>query len=151
MEFISFFKKLELFKSKENLKKLRDSGISIANDLCEEDRRKQSILVKHLKKARANSIPARIRGFRLEINGVSHTANELEDADSEYDTDNEGNDFSDVSSKKDSTSVSMQTGSFPHGSGSKLKHGNKGGKRKKSKSPNATSYKTRAQKKTKRN
>lgn len=87
VEFVSFYKKLVLFRDKSKLKELKNFGIAIANDLCTEDRLIQKVLVKHLKEARGKNIPARIRGFKLEIQGTLYTADQLEHIDPEPGTD----------------------------------------------------------------
>ncbi|CAG9760039.1 unnamed protein product [Ceutorhynchus assimilis] len=86
VEFVSFLKKLETFKNLDKLKALREKKISISNDYCEEDRRQQQILRKHLKAARENNVPAKIKGFKLEIENNLYTASELENSGEDYDT-----------------------------------------------------------------
>lgn len=70
----SFLKKKEVFS---NLYKLKNSGISIADDLGDQERRERKILVSHMKEAKSNNLRSRIRGNKLEINGVLHTIDQL--------------------------------------------------------------------------
>lgn len=83
IEFLSFYKKLEVFKNKERLRSLKTANVAISSDLCDQDRREQKILRSHLKKARENKLPAKIRGQRIEIQGKWYTASQLEQSDSE--------------------------------------------------------------------
>lgn len=78
IEFISFLKKLTVF---ENIKKLQSQRvkITITNDLCDSDRERHKILVKHYKLAKQNSLPSRIRGHQLQIDNKWYKAEELED------------------------------------------------------------------------
>lgn len=91
VEFISFLKKLEIFKNPEKLKALKGTNLAISNDLCEQDRENNKILLKHLKIARSENKPARIRGSKIEISNVLYTVKELEDcSDTEfYETDDQ--------------------------------------------------------------
>ena len=68
LECMSFLKKSEIFP---NLKHLRNTGISIANDLCPEDREQQKYLRDLQLKAREQNLDAKIRGAKLLINGTS--------------------------------------------------------------------------------
>lgn len=61
IEFVCFIKKISLFKNKENTKKLKEQSISIANDLCKEDRVIRKKLRKHLKQASKQNLDAKIR------------------------------------------------------------------------------------------
>lgn len=75
IEFISHLVKQEIYK---NISKLKNTKISIVNDLCPEDQDTHRILVKHLKEARARNHTAKIIGHKLEINNKLFTAEELE-------------------------------------------------------------------------
>lgn len=75
VEFVSFLKKLTIFK---NVSKLKGTGIAISNDLCREDRETNKVLVKHLKIAKQQQLQARIKGNKLEIDGELYTVEELE-------------------------------------------------------------------------
>lgn len=81
LEFISYLKKVSLFKNVGNLK---GTGIGIAHDLCKEDREKNKILVKYLRKARSESSKANIKGDKLYIEGKPYTADELQNAEGEF-------------------------------------------------------------------
>lgn len=83
IEFVSYFNKLKVLK---NTKLLKDTTVSIANDLCPEDREDLKVLVKHLKIAKANNIQAKIRGLRLVINGKEYTVEQLQQIQEEIDT-----------------------------------------------------------------
>lgn len=74
LEFVSFLKKSQVFK---NIRNLKGTSIAIANDLCVEDRENNKVLVRYLKKAKAEGIRAQIRGDRLEIDGKTYTVTEL--------------------------------------------------------------------------
>nr|CAI5831225.1 unnamed protein product [Callosobruchus analis] len=74
LEFISLFKKQILFKQ---VYKLKNTGVSIANDLSYENRKTQKELVRHLRQAKQQNLPARIRGTRLEISSRLYTIDEL--------------------------------------------------------------------------
>nr|CAH7717723.1 unnamed protein product [Callosobruchus chinensis] len=74
LEFISLLKKQLLFKL---LHKLKSTGVSIANDLSYEGRKIQKELVRHLKQARQQNLPARIKGTRLEVSNRLYTIEEL--------------------------------------------------------------------------
>lgn len=77
VEFTSFIKKSHIFRDKERLKGLKAFGVSVANDLCREDREEQKILLQHFKQAKKDNIPAKLRGRRLEIDGQLYTASQL--------------------------------------------------------------------------
>lgn len=81
VEFISFLRKIEVFKDLDKLKKLKEKNIAISNDLCEEDRKEQKLLRKYLKEAREKQLNAKIRGNKLEINNILYTVNQLENGD----------------------------------------------------------------------
>lgn len=86
VEFVSFLLKKQVFHDTDKLKALRGTNISVANDLCEEDRQEQKVLRKHLKVARSDNKQARIVGNKLEVEGRLYTAAELEDSATEYET-----------------------------------------------------------------
>lgn len=89
VEFVTFFQKLNIYK---NVQKLQGKNISVVNDLCPEDQESNKILIKHLKIARSQNKEARVKGFRLLVNGKYYTAEELEEAatdSTEYETDEE--------------------------------------------------------------
>lgn len=88
VEFTSFLKKREIFKSPEKLKALKGTGVSVANDLCKEDREEQKILRRHLSEAKRRNEDARIIGHKLEINKIAYTVSELEATDTEYEAEN---------------------------------------------------------------
>jgi len=77
LEFISFLKKTEIFKNKDNLKKLKTKGWSVTNDLCPEDRLKQKKLREHLKIARSQNCEAKIAGYKLIINNQEYSVEDL--------------------------------------------------------------------------
>lgn len=81
VEFISFLRKIEIFKDAEKLKKLKEKNIAISNDLCEEDRQDQKLLRRHLKDAREKKLNANIKGNKLEINKVLYTISQLKNGD----------------------------------------------------------------------
>lgn len=78
VEFISYLKKIEIFKDIEKLRTLKGKGISVSNDLCKADRENQKILRKHLKIARSQNQQVRLKGNKLEIEGVLYTVEDLE-------------------------------------------------------------------------
>lgn len=82
VEFLTYHKKLEVYKNKDKLRSLKEVNVGIANDLCLEDRRDQKILRKTLRLCREKSIPARIKGNKIEIDGKWYSPQELEEADS---------------------------------------------------------------------
>lgn len=75
LELISYMKKQIIF---QNIKKLKNSKLSIAHDLNFEDRNKNKILVKHLKEAKSKNYSAKIVGRKLIVNGTSYAAEDLE-------------------------------------------------------------------------
>lgn len=83
LEFATFLKKITLFQDKKKLKNLKETGITINNELCVEDREENKILRYHLKNARAQNHEAKIVGYKLIINGDVYTAKELEDLEAE--------------------------------------------------------------------
>lgn len=90
VEFVSFLQKKEIFSNTEKLRALKGTGISISNDLCEEDRRKQKILRKYLKSAKEENRQARIVGDKLEIDKELFTISDLEDSDDDTETEGGG-------------------------------------------------------------
>lgn len=78
IEFISYLKKSEIFRSPEKLRALKGTHIVITHDLCERDREEQKVLRKHHKIAKDRNQEARIRGNKLIIGQKSYTAAELE-------------------------------------------------------------------------
>lgn len=82
VEFKSFLRKSEVFKDPSKLKLLKESSISVANDLCKEDRETQKILRKHMREAIRDGKQARIRGNKLEIEGDIFTVQDISDYDS---------------------------------------------------------------------
>jgi len=76
LEFTSFLKKSEIFP---NLKHLKNTGISIANDLCPEDREQQKYLREHQLEAREQNLEAKIKGSKLLINGTIYTIDDLKE------------------------------------------------------------------------
>lgn len=80
LEFISFLKKVEVFK---NVSKLKGTSVSISNDLCPEDRDNHRVLVKYLKEAKFKNLPAQIKGNKLVIDGKIYTVDELRTEESE--------------------------------------------------------------------
>lgn len=83
VELISYQKKLHILK---NAYKLKGKNISIANDLCWEDRENKKILIKHLKEARNKGVQAYIKGHKLIIADEPYTADDLEKSKSKGDT-----------------------------------------------------------------
>lgn len=84
VKFTSYLTKQEVLK---NGKKLKNTNISIADELTLEERREKKILWQHLKKAREAKLNAFIKSNRLTINGTVYTAQQL--ACEEEDTDSE--------------------------------------------------------------
>ncbi|KAG5893676.1 hypothetical protein JTB14_028830 [Gonioctena quinquepunctata] len=62
----------------KHLYKLKGTGISITHDLRPEDRELNRNLVHHLKEARAKNQKAHIKNFKLFVNAVPYTIEELE-------------------------------------------------------------------------
>lgn len=85
VEFISYLQKKNIC---QHLHKLKGTGISITNDLCPEDQKTHKTLVKHLKEARAKNQKAQIKNFKLHVNGVPYSLEELENP-TEVDSDTE--------------------------------------------------------------
>lgn len=74
IEFISYLKKQEVF---EHVKNLKGTGVVIVNDLSYEERKVQKILKAHLSKAKKQNLKAKIKGNKLEIDGVLHAIDDL--------------------------------------------------------------------------
>lgn len=89
VQFTNYFAKQEVFKNVGELKN-QDQKISIVNDLCVQDQKTHKKLIKHLKEAKEKNQKARIVGHKLEINGETFSAEEL-DLESENDSDDEEN------------------------------------------------------------
>lgn len=75
LELISHLQKKRIF---QEIKKLKGTGISIANDLCKEDRQNNQILYNNLKEARKNNLNAYIKHNKLYVNDEQYTAQQLE-------------------------------------------------------------------------
>lgn len=114
IEFISFLRKLELFKNKERLKLLKGEHISITNDLCEEDRGVHKVLVEHLKEARRDNKRARIRGNKLQIENVWYTAKDLGMKDSSLETTSDSYESSSEESETEDRDSKITEGSTEH-------------------------------------
>lgn len=76
VEFVSYLKKLSILKK---VSKLKGSGISIAQDLCKEDRQEHKILQEYMKLARSKHLHAKIKGYKLQINNDFYTCEELQE------------------------------------------------------------------------
>lgn len=87
VEFVSFLRKSEIFKKPDKLRALRGTGISIAHDLCQEDRKNMKILRQHLREVRAKGQEAKIVGTKLKIGDRFYSAAELNNpSEVEYET-----------------------------------------------------------------
>lgn len=75
VEFISFIKKVFVFK---NVSKLKGTGLSIGHDMSKEDREQHKILRRHQKLASEQKLKAIIRGGKLLIGNDTYTVQELE-------------------------------------------------------------------------
>lgn len=75
VRFISHLKKKEILN---NCRRLKGTGVAIAEDLTYEERAKNKILRKHLLQARASNLNAYIKGDKLFVNGEPFTAEELD-------------------------------------------------------------------------
>lgn len=73
---ISHLKKSEIF---QNISKLKQTGVSFADDLPYEDRQERKLLNEHLKTAKANNIAAKIIRNKIIIAGATYTLAELSD------------------------------------------------------------------------
>lgn len=74
LEFLSNLTKGEIFK---NIKNLKGTGISIANDLCKEDQQERQILYHNLRSAKNNNLPAYVKQGKLYVNGEQYTVEQL--------------------------------------------------------------------------
>lgn len=85
VKLVTYFKKQEILKK---LKKLKNTGVSIAQELSLEEQRENKILRQSLKKARSKNLNAFIKNNKLIINGESYTASQLavEEENSEPET-----------------------------------------------------------------
>lgn len=90
LEFVSLLKKKAVLK---NVKNLKGTGIGIGDDLCKEDREKNKVLVRYLKKARGEGAKAYIRGNRLCIDGKEYTVEDLQNSEGESVTESEDGDL----------------------------------------------------------
>lgn len=147
VEFVSFYSKLSIFSEKERLKNLKGTGITLANDLCKQDRIDRKVLVKHLIEARQKNIPARIRGYRLEIQGQLYTASQLEQNGEESEVEYETVEDSESESIDGENAVSQAVGL---GELSGTKDGTDKKRKTQSTSPKDLNYRTRQQKKSRR-
>lgn len=89
IEFLSFLKKLELFRDKQKLKALKGTGIAITNDLCKQDRMENKILRKHFIAAKEEGKQATIGRGKIQIEGVWYTAEDLEQEEIDSNNDSE--------------------------------------------------------------
>lgn len=86
VKFVTLHKKLSVLKQGVLLK---NTGISIANDLTKEDREEQKILRRHLKIARTENLDAKIIKNRLKIDDTFYTADQLETIGKQHNTNRE--------------------------------------------------------------
>lgn len=75
IEFLSNLKVREVFK---NVTKLRNTGITISQDLSLQERKDREVLLRHMREARAKKYYANIVGSRLKVNGTFYTVTQLE-------------------------------------------------------------------------
>lgn len=121
VEFVSNLKKAVILK---NCSKLKNSNISIAQDLCYEDREDIGILRKYLKLARSQNHTAKIKGRNLIINNVEYTTEKLKEMNAMENDDIAI--FQETFLKSQSTSnISTYTGNAPSGSLQNLNQTNK--------------------------
>lgn len=64
-----------------NVRKLKNTGISIGNDLTKEEQLEQRVLYSHLKAARDKQYSAKIKNNTLIINGDTYTYEELKNSE----------------------------------------------------------------------
>ncbi|CAH1110464.1 unnamed protein product [Psylliodes chrysocephalus] len=105
IEFTSYLKKQEIFG---NIKKLKGSGVGIVNDLSYEERQSQKVLKDHLQNAKNQNLQAKIKGTRLEIEGVLYNIEDLkrleeEGANNESSSEEETEDKEKLNKKKTKT------------------------------------------------
>ncbi|CAH1163427.1 unnamed protein product [Phaedon cochleariae] len=89
LEFVRNLKKTEIFNK---VTKFRGTGITISNDLTEEDRKEHNVLYKNLKIAREKQYQAKIKGNKLIVNGEVYTYQQLKEQEEET-GENESNNF----------------------------------------------------------
>lgn len=77
VELLSKHKKKEVFN---NVKLLKNTKYSIADDLSEKERKERKILYEHHVAARTKGYPTKIFRNRLEINGKTYTTRDLQDS-----------------------------------------------------------------------
>lgn len=121
VEFISYLKKAELFKDPVKLRALRNTPISISNDLCDEDRKEQKILRQHLKLAREQNKEAKIKGNKLEIDGRLFTTADLRTSDIDSEASIASSDESDLEGDQQANGESEGLHNNPKGAGEKNK------------------------------
>lgn len=76
LELVRNIKKQEIF---QNVTKFKGTGISISNDLIEEERQQQKLLYKHYKSAKDKNYQAKLIKNKLIINGEEFTYNSLKE------------------------------------------------------------------------
>lgn len=80
VKFISYLRKQEVLR---NSKKLKGTGISVAEDLSLDERKENKILRQHLIKARKQKLNATIKNRKLIVNGQKYTAQQLAEEEEE--------------------------------------------------------------------
>ncbi|CAH1113062.1 unnamed protein product [Psylliodes chrysocephalus] len=76
LEFVLFLGKQALFK---NFKKMKGTGVAIANETSYEDRINNKVLTRHFKQAKDQQLSARIRGFSLDVENKLYSVEELKE------------------------------------------------------------------------
>lgn len=118
LEFVSFLKKVTIFK---NIRNLKGTGIAISNDLCREDREQNRTLVKYYKKAKSEKIDASIKNGKLLVDGKSYTVSELKSLeDPEFISESEDGD-SEQAAPTTAGSTPLELGPLLGGTGAKRK------------------------------
>lgn len=74
IEFLTYSKKEDIFK---NLHRLKDTGVTIYNDLSKVDRKINKVLKNKLKEARKKNIDAKIKGKSIVVAGKEYTYENL--------------------------------------------------------------------------